>query len=125
MGGDIRGEIKGEDYPDMSQLHNQTGSDENRLTISILKDKKIIDYLQGFKESPVLLVYRVSEGLVKTFAEHDWTVVGSDYNTRKKCDNKTCFNKILSSLQRTMSSRSRITTRSTIMWMRCTSRLPL
>ena len=53
MGGNIKGEIKGEDCPDMSQLYNQIGKDENRKTISILKDDKIIDYLKIFKNKPV------------------------------------------------------------------------
>lgn len=95
MDGKIRGEIKGEDYPDMNSIYGQIGKDENRQTISILKDEKIINYLQGFKENPVLLVYRMSEGLVKTFKNHDWTIVGSDYDVRKKYDNKIYFNKIL------------------------------
>ncbi|MEJ2198598.1 MAG: ATP-grasp domain-containing protein [Desulfuromonadales bacterium] len=81
MEGRIRGEIKGEDYPDMNSLYSHIGKDENRLTISILKDEQII--------------YRMSEGLVKAFEEYDWTIVGSDYNVRMKCDNKVYFNKIL------------------------------
>ena len=99
MGGKIRGEIKNENYPDMGQLYNQIGKDENRKTISILKDDKIIDYLQGFREKPVLLFYRISKGLVKTFKEHDWIIVGSDYNVRKKYDNKIEFNKILEEIE--------------------------
>ena len=95
MGGNIKGEIKGEDCPDMSQLYNQIGKDENRKTISILKDDKIIDYLKIFKNKPVLLFYRISKGLLKTFKEHDWIIVGSDYNVRKKYDNKIEFNRIL------------------------------
>jgi len=95
MGGNIKGEIKGEDCPDMSQLYNQIGKDENRKTISILKDDKIIDYLKIFKNKPVLLFYRISKGLLKTFKEHDWIIVGSDYNVRGKYDNKIYFNKIL------------------------------
>ena len=95
MEGKIRGEIKGEDYPDMNSLYDQIGKDENRQTISILKDEKIINYLEGLKDNPVLLVYRMSEGLVKAFEKHDWTIVGSDYDVRKKCDNKVYFNKIL------------------------------
>ena len=95
MEGRIRGEIKGEDYPDMNSLYSHIGKDENRLTISILKDEKIINYMQSLKKNPVLLVYRMSEGLVKAFEEYDWTVVGSDYNVRMKCDNKVYFNKIL------------------------------
>ncbi len=95
MGGKIRGKIKGEDCPEMKSIYNQIGKDENRKTISILKDDRIIKHLQGFKEKPVLLMYRMSEGLVNTCNEHDWTIVGSDYNVRKKYDNKTDFNKIL------------------------------
>ena len=99
MGGRIRGEIKDEDYPDLSPLYNQIGKDENRKTISILKDDKIINYLKSFKEKPVLLFYRISKGLVKTFKEHDWIIVGSDYNVRKKFDNKIEFNKILEEIE--------------------------
>lgn len=95
MGGIIKGEIKGEDYPDLSPLYNQIGKDENRKTISILKDDKIVNYLKSFREKPVLLFYRMSEGLVKELKEHDWIIVGSDYNVRKKFDNKIEFNKIL------------------------------
>ena len=93
MGGKIRGEIKGEDYPDMSQIYNKIGKDENRKTISILKDDNIINYLRSYKEKPVLLFYRISEGLLRIFKEHDWVIVGSDYNVRMKCDNKIYFNK--------------------------------
>lgn len=95
MEGVIRGEIKGEDYPDLSPFYNQIGQDENTKTISILKDDKIVNYLKSFEEKPVLLFYRISKGLVKTFKEHDWIIVGSDYNVRKKFDNKIEFNKIL------------------------------
>ena len=95
MGGKIRGEIKGEDYPDLTSIYNQIGKDENRKTISILKDDRIINHLQGFKEKPVLLMYRMSKGLVNAFKEHDWTIVGSDCNVRNKYDNKIDFNKML------------------------------
>lgn len=98
MEGKFKGEIKDEDYPEINSLYEQIGKDENRQTISILKDRKIVDYLQSFKEKPILLVYRISEGLVKVFKEYDWTIVGSDYKVRKKCDNKVYFNKILEEL---------------------------
>ncbi len=95
MGGKIRGEIKGEDCPYMKSTYNQTGKDENSKTISTLKDDSIINHLNSFKEKPVLLIYRMSKGLVNAFKEHDWTIVGSDYNVRKKYDNKIDFNKML------------------------------
>jgi len=95
MEGIIRGEIKGEDYPDMSSLYNKIGRDENRKTISILNDDKIIDYLNSFEEKPVLLFYRMSKGLLNAVTGHDWVIVGSDYNVRSKYDNKIEFNKIL------------------------------
>jgi len=95
MGGKIRGDIQGEDCPYMKSIYNKTGKDENNKTISTLNDHSIINHLNSFKEKPVLLVYRMSKGLVNTFKEHDWTIVGSDYNVRNKYDNKIEFNKIL------------------------------
>ncbi len=95
MGGQYRGEVRGESYPELESIYHQIGKDENRKTISILKDDQILKHLQGCKEKPVLLLYRLSEGLVNVFKEHDWTVVGSDYNTRKKYDNKIAFNEML------------------------------
>src|SRR5210317_80062 len=50
MEGKFRGEIRGEDYPDVNSLYDQIGKDENRQTISILKDEKIINYSHGYKE---------------------------------------------------------------------------
>ena len=99
MGGKIRGEIKGEDFIDMTSIYNQTGRDENSKTIATLKDDKIVKHLQSFEENPVLLVYRMSKGLVKTFEDHNWTVVGSDYNVREKYDNKINFNKMLEEVE--------------------------
>ena len=99
MGGKIRGEIKGEDSIDMTSIYNQAGRDENSKTIATLKDDKIVKHLQRFEENPVLLVYRMSKGLVKTFEDHNWTVVGSDYNVREKYDNKIDFNKMLEEIE--------------------------
>jgi len=99
MGGKIRGEIKGEDFIDMTSIYNQTGRDENSKTIATLKDDEIVKHLQGFEESPVLLVYRMSKGLVKIFEDRNWTVVGSDYNVREKYDNKIDFNKMLEEIE--------------------------
>lgn len=99
MGGKIRGEIKGEDSIDMTSICNQAGRDENSKTIATLNDDKIVKHLQRFEENPVLLVYRMSKGLVKTFEDHNWTVVGSDYNVREKYDNKIDFNKMLEEIE--------------------------
>ena len=93
--GRIRGDILGENSLGMRRIYNQAGQDENSKTISILKENKIIKLLQSYKAKPVLLIYRMSKGLVEIFAEHDWTIVGSDYNVRKKYDNKIDINQLL------------------------------
>ena len=95
MEGIIKGEIKGVDYPDMTSIYNEIGNDENRKTISLLKDANIINYLKSFKKKPVLLFYRMSKGLMNSLEGHDWTIVCSDYKARNKCDNKVYFNKII------------------------------
>ena len=96
--GKIKGDILGEHSPVMRSIYNQPGQDENSKTISILQDQEIIRHLQSFREKPVLLIYRMSKGLVETFAEHDWTIVGSDYNVRTKYDNKIDVNQMLEEL---------------------------
>jgi D-alanine-D-alanine ligase-like ATP-grasp enzyme len=96
--GKIRRGTEGDNSPDIRSIFNQVGKDENSKTIATLKDDEIIEHLQGFKEKPVLLFYRLSEGLVKTFEEHNWTIVGSDYKVREKYDNKIDFNKMLEAI---------------------------
>ena len=98
LGGKLRSNVNAEDDPVMRSIYHQIGRDENKSTISILKDNDIIRHLQSFREKPVLLVYRMSKGLVNAVAGHNWTVVGSDYNVREKHDNKTDFNSMLEAL---------------------------
>ena len=93
--GKIRGEIKGEYLENIIYKGNETINDENSKTISVLQEDGIIKHLQSFEEKPVLLIYRMSKGLVDVFKKYDWTIVGSDYNVRNKYDNKIDFNKML------------------------------
>jgi hypothetical protein len=99
MGGKIRGNMRGEESLYKDLIYNKTISDENSKTIATLRDDKIVDHLNSFKEKPVLLLYRMSKGLLDTFKKHDWTIVGSDYNVRNKCDNKVEFNRILEEIK--------------------------
>ena len=98
MEGKVKGDLSDLVNRELDQIYKRTGKDENSKTISILKDRKIIDYLESYQEKPVLLFYRLSKGLIKTFEEHDWIIVGSDYEVRKKYDNKIEFNKILENI---------------------------
>ena len=95
MEGKVRGNMQAEDFHYTKSIYSKKGKDENNKTIATLKDVGVINHLNSFKEKPVLLVYRMSKGLVDTLKEHDWTTVGSDYSVRNKYDNKTEFNNIL------------------------------
>jgi hypothetical protein len=98
MGGRLKSNVNPENYPVMRSIYDQIGQDENKKTISILKDDQIIGHLQSFKQKPVLLMYRMSKGLLHAVKEHDWTIVGSDYNVRERHDNKTDVNTMLEEL---------------------------
>ena len=95
MEGYVKGEFRKDEISSFNNSNNFKIKDENSKTIATLKDKIIAEYLKSKKEKPVLLLYRMSEGLVNLFKENKWTIVGSDYNVRKKYDNKIDFNRIL------------------------------